>query len=130
MEGSMRWFTWKNLVLPLIIPVLSLSLLTDASLIYGSPGVPGVKKKKGESQKSDHTFVGKIKSIDAKNRILVLTTTEGDQEETFNYKKGVRITSAHKTGELKISELVAGMLVTLYIKSSKSSSEVYEILLM
>jgi hypothetical protein len=130
MEGSMRWLTWKNLVLLLIIPVFSLSVLTDASLIYGSPKIPGVKKKKGESQNSEHTFVGKIKSIDAKNRILVLTTTEGDQEETFNYKKGVRITSAHKTGELKISELVAGMLVTLYIKSSKSSSEVYEILLM
>jgi hypothetical protein len=130
MEGSMRRSTWKSLVLPLIIPVLMFSLLPDVSLVYGGPKIPRVKKKKGESQKSDHTFVGKIKSINTKSRTLVLTTTEGEQEETFNYKKGVRITSVHKTGELKVSELAAGMLVTLYIKSSKSSSEVYEILLM
>lgn len=126
----MRRSTWKKLALRLFIPVIMLSLLPDVSLIYGGPQIPGIKKKKGESQKSDHTFVGKVKSIDTKSRTLVLTTTEGEQEETFNYKKGVRITSVHKTGELKISELAVGMLVTLYIKSSKSSSEVYEILLM
>ncbi|MBZ5551981.1 MAG: hypothetical protein LAO21_04620 [Acidobacteriia bacterium] len=126
----MRRRAWKNLVLLLTIPIIMLSLIADVTPLYGGPKIPRVKKKKGESQKSDHTFVGKVKSIDIKNRILVLTTTEGDQEETFNYKKGVRITSVHKTGELKISELAVGMLVTLYIKSSKSTSEVYEILLM
>lgn len=130
MEGSMHRSAWKNLGVLLVLPVLILSLLVDVSLLYSGPKIPGVKKKKGESQKSERTFVGKIKSIDTKNRILVLTTTEGDQEESFNYKKGVQITSAHKTGGLKISELAVGMLVTLYIKTSKSSSEVYEILLM
>jgi hypothetical protein len=128
-EGFMHWFKMKGLLLVFCIPLLTASLSLHTGTVYGSPKIPGVKKKK-ETQKKEHTFVGKIKSIDIKNRVLVLTTTEGDQEETFNYKKGVRITSAHKAGDLKVSDLTAGMLVTLYMKSSKSSSEVYEILLM
>jgi|GEM_PF-4183648 len=109
--------------------IAGIALLASSSLIYATPKVPIVQKKK-QSQKNEQTFVGKIKSVDVKNRVLVLTTTEGDQEETFNYKKGVRITSVHKAGGLKVTDLVAGMLVTLYMKSSKSSSEVYEILVM
>lgn len=114
--------------LRLIGYVAGLALLASSYVVYATPKVPVVQKKQG--QKNEQTFVGKIKSVDAKNRVLVLTTTEGDQEETFSYKKGVRITSAHKGGELKVADLGAGMLVTLYIKSTKSSSEVFEILVM
>ncbi len=88
------------------------------------------KLKKSSQVMSEQTFVGKIKSIDFKKRVMMLTTTEGNQEETFDYKKNVRITSAHKAGELKVKELKPGMLVTLYIKNEKSSSVVYEVLIM
>jgi hypothetical protein len=90
--------------------------------------IPLIKKKGGGS--GEQTFVGKISSIDLKNRVLVVTTTEGEQQESFEYKKGVRVTSAHQAGEMKVSDLKTGMLVTLYIKASKSSSQVYEILIM
>lgn len=102
---------------------------TLVSGLYAGTKIPLVKKKKAHIR-GEQTFVGKIKSIDTKERVLVLTTTEGDQEESFDYKRSVRITSAHKQGGLKVSDLTVGMLVTLYIKSSKSSSEIYEILIM
>lgn len=105
-------------------------LAASSAFLQASPRIPVIKKKKKSSVRSEQTFVGKIKSIDTKERILVLTTTEGGQEESFDYKKGVRVTSAHKAGELKISDLAAGLLVTLYIKPTKSASEVYEILIM
>lgn len=105
-----------------------LLVLLSASVSLAGPRIPGIRKK--SSAKTEQTFVGKIKSIDTKRRVMVLMTTEGDQEESFDYKKGVRITSAHKAGQLKVSDLAVGMLVTAYIKSNKSSSEIYEILIM
>jgi hypothetical protein len=128
-EGFMHRSIVRGLFLLVCVSFATVSLYIPTATTYGGPKIPVVKKKK-ESQKKEHTFVGKIKSIDVKKRVLVLTTTEGDQEEAFNYKKGVRITSAHKAGNLKVSDLTAGMLLTLYIKSSNSSSEVYEILIM
>jgi hypothetical protein len=109
--------------------LLSACLLSSGGvLLWASPKVPLVKKKSNLS--GQQTFVGKVKSIDTRGRVLVLTTTEGDQEQSFDYKKNVRVTSAHKVGELRASDLSVGMLVTVYIKSTKSSSEVYEILIM
>ena len=107
---------------------VALLIAAIASLSLAISGIPGLRKK--SSAKSEQTFVGKIKSIDTKKRVLVLTTTEGDQEESFDFKKGVRVTSAHKAGNLKVSDLTVGMLVTVYIKSNKSSSEIFEILIM
>jgi hypothetical protein len=115
---------WIALMAPAIL-LMGLGM----PLAAGGPKIPLITKKKGSSS-GQQTFVGKIKSIDAQKRVLVVTTTEGDQEESFDLKKGVQITSAHKTGQFKISDLSVGMLVTLYIKTSKSASEVYEILMM
>ncbi|MDD5543377.1 MAG: hypothetical protein PHX83_09390 [Acidobacteriia bacterium] len=98
-------------------------------LIAGGPKIPLVKKKKS-GPAGDQTFVGKIKSIDTSKRVLVVTTIEGDQEESYEYKKSVDISSAHKTGHFKISDLSVGMLVTLYMKSGKNAPEIYQILMM
>lgn len=112
-----------------LLPSLTCLLCLQTSLLWSTTGVPGLHKKKGNIHR-EQTFVGKIKSINTKERTLVLATTEGDQEETFEYKKGVRVTSAHLAGELRISDLKVGMLVTLFMKSTKSSTEIYEILIM
>ncbi len=96
--------------------------------VRGASKIPGIKK--GKNLHTQETYVGKIKSIDTKERVLVLTPTEGDQEENFEYEKGVRVVSAHKSGELKVTDLTVGMLVTLYLKNAKNSSRVYQILIM
>lgn len=118
----------KNGFLLVLMIVWLVGLYT--TLLWAAPGVPRIHKKKKGNIHSEQTFVGKIKLIDTRERTLVLTTTEGDQEETFDYKKGVRILSAHQSGDLKISDLKIGMLVTVFMKSTKSSTEIYEILIM
>jgi len=86
--------------------------------------VPVVGKITGGTNRQ--AFTGKVKSLDLKRNLLVVSTVEGDNTEFFPLKKGIPVSSAGG-GRIRIRELTPGTTVIVYFEVREDRRTVSEI---